>query len=142
MALREVDALRGRRPHAPARELAGRIAANQRTNAMVSWIDILPTLVEAAGGTAPTEIDGRSFLPVLEGKVAKHRDFVFTTHSGDGNFNVYPMRGVIDEAGDKYLRNLHPEFRFTSHVTKNTGTAATGTRGSTAPSPMRRRGRS
>jgi len=99
----------------------GRIAANQRTEAMVSWIDILPTLVEAAGGTAPPEIDGRSFLPVLEGMAAKHRGFLYTTHSGDGNFNVYPMRGVIDEAGDKYLRNLHPEFRFTSHVTKNTG---------------------
>lgn len=99
----------------------GRIAANQRTEAMVSWIDILPTLLEAAGGTAPAEIDGRSFLPVLEGKAAKHRDFIYTTHSGDGNFNVYPMRGVIDEAGDKYIRNLHPEFRFLSHVTKNTG---------------------
>lgn len=99
----------------------GRIAANQRTDAMVSWIDILPTLLEAAGGTAPAEIDGRSFLPVLEGKAAKHRDFIYTTHSGDGNFNVYPMRGVIDEAGDKYIRNLHPEFRFLSHVTKNTG---------------------
>lgn len=99
----------------------GRIAAGTRAGAMVSWIDILPTLLEAAGGKAPAEIDGRSFLPVLEGKAAKHRDFVYTTHSGDGNFNVYPMRGVVDEAGDKYLRNLHPEFRFLSHVTKNTG---------------------
>ncbi len=99
----------------------GRIAAKQRTDAMVSWIDILPTLVEAAGGESPDGIDGRSFLPVLEGKVAKHRKLIFTTHSGDGNFNVYPMRGVVDESGDKYLRNLHPEFRFLSHVTKNTG---------------------
>jgi uncharacterized sulfatase len=99
----------------------GRIAPKQRSKAMVSWIDILPTLLEAAGGKAPAEIDGRSFLPVLEGKAAKHRDFIFTTHSGDGNFNVYPMRGVVDEAGEKYLRNLHPEFRFLSHVTKNTG---------------------
>lgn len=99
----------------------GRIAPMQRTDAMVSWIDILPTLVEAAGGGAPADIDGRSFLPVLEGKAAKHRDLIFTTHSGDGNFNVYPMRGVIDEAGEKYIRNLHPEFRFLSHVTKNTG---------------------
>jgi len=99
----------------------GRIKPNQRTDAMVSWIDILPTLLEAAGGSAPVEIDGRSFLPVLEGKAAKHRDFIYTTHSGDGNFNVYPMRGVIDEAGEKYIRNFHPGFRFLSHVTKNTG---------------------
>lgn len=99
----------------------GRIQPDQRTNAMVSWIDILPTLLEAAGGTPPAEIDGRSFLPVLDGKTAEHREFIFTTHSGDGNFNVFPMRGVIDASGDKYIRNLHPEFRFLSHVTKNTG---------------------
>jgi hypothetical protein len=37
--------------------------------AMVSWIDILPTLVEVAGGSqAPQDIDGRSFLPVLRGE--------------------------------------------------------------------------
>ncbi|MBL9152161.1 MAG: sulfatase-like hydrolase/transferase [Verrucomicrobiales bacterium] len=99
----------------------GRIAPGQRTDAMVSWIDILPTLIEAAGGQAPAQIDGRSFLPVLLGKADTHRRFVFTTHSGDGRFNVYPMRAVIDTDGNKYIRNLHPEFRFLSHVTKNTG---------------------
>ena len=39
----------------------GKIRAGTRTNAMVSWIDILPTLVEVAGGTPPKDIDGRSF---------------------------------------------------------------------------------
>lgn len=97
----------------------GRIAAGTRTDAMVSWIDLLPTLVEAAGGTAPAGIDGRSFLPVLEGRAEKHRDLIFTTHSGDGNFNVYPMRGVVDAGGAKYIRNLHPDYRFVTHVTKN-----------------------
>ncbi|MCB1202772.1 MAG: sulfatase-like hydrolase/transferase, partial [Verrucomicrobiae bacterium] len=99
----------------------GRVQSNQRSNAMVSWIDILPTLLEAAGGTKPEDIDGRSFLPILEGKETQHRNLIFTTHSGDGNFNVFPMRGVVDAEGDKYIRNLHPEFRFLSHVTKNTG---------------------
>ncbi|MFO0977808.1 MAG: sulfatase-like hydrolase/transferase [Planctomycetaceae bacterium] len=97
---------------------SGRIPAGQRSNAMVSWIDILPTLIEVAGGTAPHEIDGRSFLPVLLGQKQTHRAEIFTTHSGDGNFNVFPMRSVRTENGWKYIRNLHPEFRFGSHVTK------------------------
>ncbi len=99
----------------------GRIAPGVRSEAMVSWIDILPTLVETAGGTAPDGIDGRSFLPVLEGKAENHRDLIFTTHSGDGNNNVFPMRGIIDSDGTKYIRNLRPELRFLSHVTKNAG---------------------
>ncbi|QDV16002.1 Arylsulfatase [Gimesia panareensis] len=95
----------------------GRIKQAVRTEAMVSWIDILPTLVDVAGGTPPERIDGRSFLPVLKGKTDAHRDVIFTTHSGDGNNNVYPIRAARTLDGWKYIRNLHPEFRFTSHVT-------------------------
>ena len=42
----------------------GRIANCKRSDAMVSWIDVLPTLLEVAGEQAPNKIDGRSFLPV------------------------------------------------------------------------------
>lgn len=99
----------------------GRVAAGVRSEAMVSWIDLLPTLVEVAGGEVPGGIDGRSMLPVLEQQAERHRDAIFTTHSGDGNFNVYPMRAVTTPDGWKYIRNLHPEWRSLSHVTKNTG---------------------
>ncbi|TWT89218.1 sulfatase-like hydrolase/transferase [Neorhodopirellula pilleata] len=99
----------------------GRIANGTRTNAMVSWIDILPTLLDVADEASPTDIDGRSFLPVLQGKTAEHRDVIYTTHSGDGSFNVFPIRAARTADGCKYIRNLHPEFRFLSHVTKNTG---------------------
>lgn len=99
----------------------GVIEPGTRTGAMVSWIDFLPTLVEAAGGTppktglAPGEIDGRSFLPVLKGEKQEHRDRVFTTHSGDREMNVYPMRSVRTRRW-KYIWNLHPEFQYTTHI--------------------------
>jgi N-sulfoglucosamine sulfohydrolase len=86
-----------------------------RTGAMVSWIDILPTLIELAGGTAPTDLDGRSFAKVLRGTATSHRDRIFATHSGDGNMNVYPMRS-LRTADWKYILNLHPEFQFTTHI--------------------------
>jgi len=93
----------------------GKVRANTRTAAMVSWVDLLPTLLEAAGGKAPASLDGRSFLRVLEGKSQRHRDRIFSTHSGDGNWNIYPSRGLRE--GDwKYIRNLHPEFAFTTHI--------------------------
>lgn len=99
----------------------GHIPASSRTPAMVSWIDILPTLVEVAGGAAPQGIDGRSLVPVLEQKTNSHRDEIFTTHSGDGNFNVFPIRAVTTSDGWKYVRNLRPDLRYRTHVTKNIG---------------------
>ncbi len=95
----------------------GRIEAGGRTEAMVSWVDILPTLVEVAGGETPNEIDGRSFLPVLRGETDQHRDVILTTHSGDGSNNVFPIRSARTRDGWKYIRNLRPDLRNTSHVT-------------------------
>lgn len=93
----------------------GRIAAGTRTAAMVSWIDLLPTLVEVAGGNPPPTIDGRSFAGVLRGGTQEHRDRIFTTHSADGRMNIYPTRSVRTTEW-KYIRNLHPEFYYSTHV--------------------------
>ena len=93
----------------------GVVKAGTSTGAMVNWVDILPTLVGAAGGKVPADIDGRSFLGVLSGQETSHRDRIFTTHSGDGNMNVYPMRSVRT-ADWKFILNLHPEFQFTTHI--------------------------
>ena len=94
----------------------GVIKPGTRTDAMVSWVDLLPTLLEAAGCKAPADIDGRSFLSVLKGRKRSHRDRIFTTHSGDGRWNVYPIRSVRTADSWKYIRNLHPEFAFTTHI--------------------------
>lgn len=94
------------------------IKPGARTGAQVQWIDLWPTLIEAVGGTVPTGIDGRSFLPVLRGKISTHREVIFTTHSGDGGMNVYPIRSLRD--GDwKFILNLHPEFAHTTHIDKS-----------------------
>jgi uncharacterized sulfatase len=92
----------------------GKIKAGTRTAAMVSWIDILPSLVEVAGGRPPAAIDGRSFVAALRGETTAHRDRIFTTHSADGRFNIYPTRSVRT-AEWKYIRNLHPEYYFSTH---------------------------
>ena len=93
----------------------GKIAAGARTSAMVSWVDILPTLVEVGGGSPLTGIDGRSFAAVLRGERKEHRERIFTTHSSDGRMNIYPTRSVRT-ADYKYIRNLHPEYYYSTHV--------------------------
>ncbi|MBX3399015.1 MAG: sulfatase [Gemmataceae bacterium] len=95
----------------------GRVKPGTTTDAMVGWIDLLPTLVAAVGGEAPNAISGRSFLDVLLGKADRHRDKVFLTHSADGQMNRYPIRGVRT-ADWKYIRNLDPSAEHHTHVDK------------------------
>ncbi|ROQ21703.1 putative sulfatase [Marinimicrobium koreense] len=99
-----------------------KVPAGSDTQALVSWIDIFPTLTELAGGTLKVDIDGTSFANVLRHGKKDHREKVFTTHTGDGvgpnAANSYPMRAVVQERF-KYIRNMHPEFLYTNHLTKN-----------------------
>ena len=96
-------------------EWPGVIAPGSRTDAMVSWVDILPTLVELAGGSRQDDLDGKSFARVLRGETREHRDKIFSTHSGDGRMNIYPIRSVRTRDW-KYILNLHPEFEYTTHI--------------------------
>lgn len=92
----------------------GKIPAASRTDAMVSWVDLIPTLIDLAGGSVPDDIDGKSFADVLLAKKDQHRDRIFTTHTGDTKYNIYPMRAV--RAGNfKYIHNLCPDAYHSNH---------------------------
>lgn len=94
----------------------GKVQPGSTTKAMVSLVDLLPTMIEAAGGTPPTDIDGRSFLPVLLGRTDHHRQEVFASHTGDARMNRAPMR-CVRTADHKYIINLAPEIPYTTHIT-------------------------
>jgi N-sulfoglucosamine sulfohydrolase len=96
-------------------EWRGTVKPGTTADAQVQLIDLLPTLIEAAGGSVPQGLDGRSFAGVLTGKTDKHRDRIFATHSGDGDMNVYPMRCLRKE-GFKYILNLYPNHEYSSHI--------------------------
>ena len=86
-----------------------KIMANTITDAMVSWIDILPTILDLTSSESEENIDGKSFLRVLMGKTENFRDEIFTTHTGDGVFNIYPIRSIRTKRY-KYIRNLLPDY--------------------------------
>lgn len=91
----------------------GKIKPGSSTDAMVSWIDLIPTFIDIGGGKAPKGIDGFSFQEILLGKSDTHRDRIFAIHKGDRVMNVYPIRSL--RMGKwKYILNLHPEFYYTS----------------------------
>ena len=98
----------------------GKIIGGTETDALVSLVDLLPTVVELAGGIAPKEpemIDGRSLLPLISGEKNSHRDEVFAAHTGDGTMNQCPLR-MIRTSRYKYILNLAPETLYTTHMDK------------------------
>jgi N-sulfoglucosamine sulfohydrolase len=98
--------------------------------ALVQYVDVLPTLLAAAGAD-PTGIDtgcpdadgdrgfdGRSFLDVLAGRSAHLRDHVFAQHTARGIINgpeAYGSRAVRDDRW-KLIVNLHPEAEFSNII--------------------------
>ena len=88
----------------------GRISPDKRTDALVQYADIAPTLIEAAGGDVSGHpFDGRSFLSLLQGKTDKSpRQYAYGMHNNIPEGPAYPVRTVSD--GEyRYIRNLFPE---------------------------------
>jgi uncharacterized sulfatase len=97
-----------------------RIKAGSVTDAMVQYVDVTPTLIEAAGGQPIPGPDGLSFLPVLLGQKDRHRDVTYGVHTTRGIIDgseCYPVRS-IRTATHKYIMNLNHKARFSNIVTK------------------------
>ena len=73
--------------------------AGPQNEALVSNIDFAPTMLDLAGAQQPEDMDGTSFLPVLEGRSEKIRDSLF--------FEMGYTRGVM-KAGLKYIALRYP----------------------------------
>jgi N-sulfoglucosamine sulfohydrolase len=85
-----------------------------RNRAMVSWIDITPTILDWAGVAPPKDyrylpLPGRSILPILGETDPKGWDEVFATHSFHEIDQYYPMRSLRTRRYSYFL-NLHPEL--------------------------------
>jgi uncharacterized sulfatase len=85
----------------------GRVPAGLRTDAVVQYADVLPTLVDLAGGKA-RGCDGSSFARVLTGEAKAHREFAYGVHNNLPEGPPYPIRTVTDGTY-RYIRNLKPD---------------------------------
>jgi len=80
----------------------GRITAGQRSDALVSAIDLLPTFLEAAGAAdkIPTPMHGKSLLPTFRGAPDNgkaFRPYLFCERNVDGAHYAFPQRTVRDQ---------------------------------------------
>ncbi len=89
----------------------GQKKAGLVNQAMVSWVDILPTILDWAGLKPPATLPGRSFLPILEEENPKGWDEVYASHTFHEVTMYYPMRAVRTRKY-KYIRNLAHKLDF------------------------------
>jgi uncharacterized sulfatase len=68
----------------------GHIAAGSITPAVSMYCDIVPTLVDLAGGKPPHGIDGRSMRKALMGEPVSHRKYAYLVY---GNY----QRAIVDD---------------------------------------------
>ncbi len=89
----------------------GKISPGTRTDALVQYADVLPTLLELAGIKTDHRFDGSSFAAVLRGETHMHRSYAYAAHNNIPEGPAYPVRSVSNGEW-RYIRNLLPEEIF------------------------------
>ncbi|MBQ77656.1 MAG: sulfatase atsG [Cellvibrionales bacterium] len=97
-----------------------KIKANVSTDAMIEYVDIIPTLTDLATNSIPDKLDGESFKAVLQGQATEHKTHVFGVQT---SLNIhygapYPIRSVRGEQF-KLIHNLIPDNNFSNILTYN-----------------------
>jgi arylsulfatase A-like enzyme len=77
----------------------GRVKGGVTSEKMVLNLDLAPTLLDIAGLAAPGEMQGKSMMPLAEGKanVAWRKDWLYEYYEYPGFENVRPCRGLRTE---------------------------------------------
>lgn len=99
----------------------GVVKPKSESDAIVEYVDIVPTFVELAGVKPSAPLDGKSLVPLLTGKTTKSKKYTFSLQTTRGIFNGsdhYGIRSVADNRY-RYIVNLTPEETFQNAATNN-----------------------
>ncbi|MEO1525601.1 MAG: sulfatase [Planctomycetota bacterium] len=99
----------------------GKVVPGSTSDAMVEYVDVTPTFVEVAGGTAEESLDGKSFVKVLTGEAKEHKQYVFGEMTTRGIINgneCYPIRSVRSR-NRKLIVNFQHDQKFTNACTQS-----------------------
>jgi len=90
-----------------ARWPSGGVAGGRTVSELVSNLDVLPTLLEAAGAPVPENVQGASLLSLARGEAGEPRTAIYAEKTYHSYYD--PMRAVRT-ADHKYIRNFETCF--------------------------------
>jgi uncharacterized sulfatase len=99
----------------------GVVAPGSRSGAIVEYVDVVPTFLDAAGARARGPLDGKSIVPVLRGKRDRHKKYTFSQHTARGIIagpEYYGTRSVADSRF-RYIINFTPGVPFKNTETRS-----------------------
>lgn len=101
--------------HVPFLAVGPGIVKGEVSNALISHVDIMPTILDFLNISIPNTVQGESLKPVFTGKQkkTKGRDYIFAEHNSHGPNpkEHYPSRVVFD--GQYYfIKNLMPNKSY------------------------------
>jgi uncharacterized sulfatase len=88
-----------------------KITPNTINPALVQYEDVLPTLIEFAGGNTINNLDGTSCLDALYGNKQEHRQWAYGIHNNYPEGSAYPIRSIQDKRY-KLIVNLIPDVEY------------------------------
>ena len=96
----------------------GKVEPGSVTDAMVEYVDVVPTFLAAAMTPEPYGLDGRSFLRVLTGEETTHKEFSYGVQTTRGIINGTDSFGIrtIRSKDYRFVLNLNPDATFTNAV--------------------------
>ncbi|WP_020468948.1 sulfatase family protein [Zavarzinella formosa] len=98
--------------HAPGQTKAGVV-----NEAMASWTDVAPTILEYAGIKPPAAMLGKSLLPILSATDDTTRNTVFASHQFHEITMYYPMRAIRTRTHKLIVNLANPlPFPFASDL--------------------------
>ena len=98
----------------------GKIKPGSESDALVEYSDIVPTMIDAAGGKPIENLDGSSLLPVLLNEKKEHKDYTYslqTTRTIFSGAQYFPIRSVSD-GRYRLIVNLTPDASFQNTTVK------------------------
>jgi uncharacterized sulfatase len=97
-----------------------KVAEGGVSDALLSYVDVVPTFVDLAGGNpAELDLDGKSFAALLSGKTKRHNEVVFSVNTTRGIYHgseAFAIRSATDGRW-LYVRNLHSDKKFQNVIT-------------------------
>jgi len=88
----------------------GKVKPGTSTESLVSSVDIAPTLLSLAGVSVPAQMEGKSFLPLLNSPDTMIREYIYAE---DHWHDYEDLTRAVRSASFKYIRNDYPDLPAT-----------------------------